>query len=433
MKKLFGFFLLFFIVSNIAQAQFEISAQLRPRAEMDNGTFTPRNDSTATAYYISQRSRIKLNYNTDKFEMRFSLQDVRVWGNGNIYTSTGVFASTHSVDIYEAWFKIKFGSSTNLVIGRQELKYDDQRLISWRNWSQFGLTYDALVFNHKKKDWEINVGLSYNNMINENNGKPMYGGELFNSNNLMKSFNFVRVNKKFSEKLSATFIATGAGYQKANNPDVLYMMGTFGLWAKYKTGGFEAKANAYYQMGKAQSGKEVSAYMFTINPSYRTGAFKFGVGLDYLSGDDASGSDYLSKVKTFNKMYGAVFAYYGNMNYYSYMPGSTKNGGLVDIYPNVEFTFEKKHVLRGYYHFFSLANQIMLNATLVEDQDLGQEFDLMYIYKYSKELTLQAGLSYYFTTETLERAKGVEVGNVSSPYWAWLMLTFKPTLFTSKK
>jgi len=414
------------------KAQFTISAQLRPRAEMNNGAGTPFNDSVSTFYYITQRSRLNLDYITDKYEMRFSLQDVRVWGNGDIYSSTGVYSSTNSVDIYEAWFKIKFGSSSDLTIGRQELKYDDQRLIAWRNWNQYGLTYDAVVFNHKNDGWEVNAGLSYNNMMNSNNGKPVFGGELFNSNNLMKSFNFLRIKKAFSEKFSASFTATGAGYQKTTDPNVMYMMGTAGLWAGFKSGGFEATANAYYQFGKAQSGKKVSAYLLTLNPTYTAGSLKFGVGMDYISGDDATNSDYEEKVKTFNKMYGAVFAYYGWMNYFSYMPESTKNGGLIDIYPNAELKFAEKHSLRGYIHLFSLANKIMLGNEVLDDRNLGQEFDLMYTYKHSKELSLQAGFSYYFTTETLERVKGVEVGNTGSPYWAWVMLTFKPMLFTTK-
>ncbi|MCF8364355.1 MAG: alginate export family protein [Bacteroidales bacterium] len=433
MKKIFLIVALNLFVFTAVEAQFSISAQLRPRAEMDNGVSSPRNDTGNTQYYISQRSRINLDYNADKFQMRFSLQDVRIWGNGDIYSSTGIFSSTNSMDIYEAWFKIKFGTKSDLTIGRQELNYDGQRLIAWRNWNQYGLTYDAVVFNHKNNSWDINAGLSYNNMMNVSNGRLLESGELFNSTNLMKMFNFLRIKKTFSDKLSASFIATAAGYQKSSDIHVLYLMGTAGAWAAYKSGNFEASANAYYQFGKAQSGKKVSAYMLTFDPKYKTGRLKFGAGIDYISGDNATSSDYGEKVKTFNIMYGAVFAYYGWMNYYSFMAGSTKNGGLLDVYPNIEFSFGNNHKLRSYFHFFSLANAIQLGGGVIDDKSLGQELDFMYIYNYSKDLTLQAGVSYYFSTETLEKVKGVEVGNISSPYWAWIMLTFKPTLFSTKQ
>jgi hypothetical protein len=433
MKKTLIILFISLVSIQYVDAQFSVSAQLRTRAEMDNGAGRPLADTANTFYYLTQRSRINLDYNSDKYQMRFSLQDVRVWGNGDIYTSTGIFSSTNSVDIYEAWFKIKFNKGADLTIGRQELKIDDQRLISWRNWNQFGLTYDAVVFNKKHNNWDVNVGLSYNNMINARTGGPIFDSELFNSNNLMKTFNFARVKRKFSDNFSASLIATGAGYQKTNDPGVIYMMGTFGAWASFKAGGFEGTANAYYQFGKGQSGKEVNAYMFTVNPGYRTGNIRLGIGLDYLSGDDAESSDYLQKERTFNQMYGAVFAYYGWMNYFSYMKSSTRSGGLMDIYPNVDVKLAEKHRVRGYFHLFSLANKVQIGETVLDDQNLGQELDLMYIYSHTKELDVHVGFSYYFATETLEQVKGMTPGETKSPYWAWVMLTFKPTLFTTAK
>ncbi len=131
-------------------------------------------------------------------------------------------------------------------------------------------------------------------------------------------------------------------------------------------------------------------------------------------------------------MYGAVFKYYGWMNYFTYMKASTKNGGLTDIYPNIKFMINKKHAIDACYHFFSLANSVALGSDIIDDKNLGSELDLRYTYKIMPELNLQAGFSCYFVTESLEKIKGVGVGDSSSPYWAWVMLTFKPTLFTSK-
>lgn len=429
MKKQILFLVIMLVVAGSATAQFSISAQLRPRAEMNNGALSPISDTMSTFYYVTQRSRISLDYKTEKFRTRFSVQDVRIWGDGNVYSGTGMFASTNTINVYEAWFRIKFGSSSNLTIGRQELKYDDQRIFAWRNWNQYGLTYDALVFNHEKNGWELNIGLAYNNMMNAGNGKPEFGGDLFNSTNLMKTLNFVRLKRDFSEQVSASLYAIGSGFQKHNDPAVIYLTGTFGGRAAVNTGNFEATANVYYQMGKAQSGKKVSAYNFAIEPAYRFGKLRVGAGFDYVSGDDATASDYGEKERTFNKFYGAGFSYYGWMNYFTYLKSSTKNAGLVDIYPNLEYGFLQKHKLRGYLHFFSLANPVLIGNAVIEDQQLGQELDLMYIYKYSKELTLQAGFSYFFATDTLEQIKGFAPGTTATPYWTWVMLTYTPTLF----
>lgn len=420
------------VAAGSVHAQFSISAQLRPRAEMDRGVTKPLNDTMSTFYYVTQRTRISLDYNQPRYQMRFTLQDMRVWGDANVYTPTGSFANTNSLNVYEAWFKIRFGQYSQLTIGRQELKYDDQRLIAWRNWNQYGLSYDAAVFDYVKNDLEINAGISYNNTINQQAGKPSFESNLFDATNMIKSLGFVRLHHKISEAVSASAMITAAGYQKNADPRIIYLMPTAGIWLGINSGIVDATFNAYYQTGHAQSGKEVSAFMLTANPGVRAGKFRLGAGIDYISGDDASDKDYGLKEKTFNQMYGAVFAFYGWMNQYSYMKSSTANGGLIDIYPNIETNFNKQHTARLYFHFFNLANDVMIDGLLIDDKNLGQELDLMYIYKYNADLMLQAGFSYYFITDTFERVKKYDIGHTQSPLWGWVMLTFKPTIFTTQ-
>ena len=425
-------FITLIFLPGIAFSQFKISAELRPRFEMDNGTFKPRPDSVNTMYYVSQRTRIKFELNREKYQFKLSLQDVRIWGNGDIYTSTGVFGSTGGVDIQEAWFRLKLRGHSQLTIGRQVLKLDGQRLIAGRNWNQFGLAYDALVYNLKKSGWDFTVALSYNNNMSVNSGKVIAGGELFNENNIIKTLNFLHLKRSFNKNLSASIIVIGAGYQQTDNPAVIYMTGTYGLWLKYAKGKFDLSTNAYIQNGKAQSGKDVFAYMLTLHPGITFQKIRIGLGGDYISGDNANDNDYGTKEKTFNKMYGAVFKYYGYMNYYSYMKASTANGGLVDIYPNINLTVGSKHTIAGFYHKFYLANPVLVGGAVIDDKDLGSEVDLMYTYKILDEVKLQAGFSYYFTTETLKEVKHVSATEVNSPYWAWVMITFSPELFSSK-
>ncbi|MDB4304047.1 alginate export family protein, partial [Desulfosarcina sp.] len=358
--------------------------------------------------------------------------DVRIWGSEDIATPTGVFGSTSGLDIYEAWFKLRVGEKSEFTIGRQAILLDDQRLVSGRNWNQYGLTYDALLYNFKTNGWNLNVAVSYNNTLANKVGMPYEDETIFNSTNRMKSFNFIHLKKKFNEHISASAIVIGSGFQKMNDQRIVYLTGTYGLWTGINVAGFDANVNVYYQNGAAQSGKEVNAYMFTLNPGYTISKFRIGVGIDYFSGDDANNSDYGTSERTFNRFYGAVYKYNGNMNYYTYIKGSTKNGGLMDLYPNLTFKATKKHIVSAYYHLFSLANSVKLGTEIVDDKNLGSEVDLIYTFKQSKELNIKAGISYYFTTESLEKIKGYGSGNIQSPYWGWVMLTFKPTLFTSK-
>ena len=433
MKAILRFIVLsaLILIPSVILAQFTISAELRPRFEMDNGAVRPKADSLSTLYFATQRTRLRFDFVKEKYQLRLTIQDVRFWGTGDIYSSTGVFGSTGGLDIHEAWFMLKLCDNSNLTIGRQVLKLDDQRLVATRNWNQWGVAYDAISYNLVKNKWNLDVAVSYNTNSEINSGKPSIDDELFNKNNLMKTFNFIYLKRTFNESLQASLMAIGAGYQSAANQSVIYMMGTYGLWLNYQKGVFDISTNLYYQNGKAQSGKDVSAYMATLHPGITVSKVRIGLGGDYISGDNAENDTFGEKERTFNKMYGAVFKYYGYMNYYSYMKASTRDGGLVDIYPNVKIPIKGKHVITAMFHKFYLANPVFFGEEVSSDQDLGSEIDLMYTFKAMKELVVQGGFSYYFTTNTLEQLKGVGSVEAKSPYWAWVMLTFTPQLFSA--
>jgi hypothetical protein len=419
-------------IPGIIIAQFSVSAELRPRFEMDNGAFKPRPDSMSTSYYVTQRTRLKFDFKKEKYQLRLTLQDVRFWGTGDLYTSTGVFGSTGGLDIQEAWFRLKLCDNSNITIGRQVLQFDDQRLIATRNWNQWGVSYDAVSYSFLKNDWNLNIAVSYNTNANLTNGKFVQDTEFFDHKNLMKTFNYIHVKKSFNENLRASLLAIGSGYQSSLSNSVIYMMGTYGLWLSYNKGVFDISTNLYYQNGKAQSGKDVSAFMATLHPGVTVKKIRLGLGGDYISGDNANNEDFDEKERTFNKMYGAVFKYYGYMNYYSYMKASTANGGLIDLYPNIKVPIKEKHSITALYHKFYLANPVFIGGDVSDNEDLGSEVDLMYTFKAMKELVVQAGVSYYFTTNTLKQIKKLDGTDINSPYWAWVMLTFKPQLFSTK-
>jgi hypothetical protein len=225
-------------------------------------------------------------------------------------------------------------------------------------------------------------------------------------------------------------IATG--YTRENNPEIIYLTGTYGLYTNVSFDHFEMPVDAYYQNGKAQSGKDVSAFAFGLSPKVLLGPVKIGVGADYLSGDDANNADYNEKERTFNKFYGAGFKYHGWMNYYVYIKGNTKNGGLVDIYPNISWKISPQHKLDAQAHFFSLANSVRIADDIINDKNLGTEIDTRYTFTLKEDFSLNVGFSYYFTTDTFIKVKAGEMANIRQPYWVWTMLTYTPKIFSSE-
>lgn len=438
MKNKIYFTLVFSMLSALGlQAQFEISAELRPRFELNNGYANVPTNQTEPTYFVSQRSRINLNFNQEKYRMYFSLQDVRVWGADNIATGTGSLMNTGSTGIHQVWAEFDMFKNSRIRVGRQELKYDDQRLLAGRNWNQYGQTYDALLYSYKRENWQFDVVLSYNNDASKGSSAG-FGDNNFDVDPIgrrLRTLNFIYIKNQITDEFSLSMLNLLTGYQADTASSTTYLMATQGFFAEYKKNAFTGKFNAYYQYGKTQSGMDVSAYMLTAEVDYKARKLSIGVGIDYLSGQDAgnTNTDYTKKYHAFDLLYGGRYARYGNMNQYL-VPGSTGNGGLIDIYPKLAYHFTPKSTISATYHFFSLATKIDEpggNLTLLEGS-LGGELDMIYAHKFSKEIVLSTGLSVYNTNDTFAKMKAILPDNIKTPVWGWLMLTFKPTLFSSK-
>src|SRR6056297_3059509 len=153
MKNIIFVFLVLLFLSSTLKAQFSIDTELRPRIELRHGYKQLPVEDNEAAYFISQRSRLNLNYTEEKYRMGFGIQDVRVWGDEDIYSSTGVKGNNASLDLYQAWLWLKLGTNSFVKIGRQSWNYDNQRLLSGRNWGQHGLDYDGVLYGYKKNNF----------------------------------------------------------------------------------------------------------------------------------------------------------------------------------------------------------------------------------------------------------------------------------------
>lgn len=125
--------------------------QLRPRLELD----TARDGAPDTeGWFVSQRSRLGMHAEAPRFLGRVVLQDVRVWGTESDtlkdYTADGF-------DVHEAWAKAKLGGGTQLTIGRQELNFDEQRLVGAVDWAQQARAFDAARLSWGQGPWSGEV------------------------------------------------------------------------------------------------------------------------------------------------------------------------------------------------------------------------------------------------------------------------------------
>lgn len=431
-KTILLLFVLSLSFTSFSKAQLTISGEFRTRGEANHGLVTLPTEFSETAFFVSQRTRLNLKYNNEKFTAFFSLQDVRLWGQEDLVSKTGVNYSSIGTDISQAWFNWKFAKNWGLKTGRQFWSYDDGRILSGRNWNQTGLSWDAFLVHLDKDDFHFHFGSSINNTWTSfDKINFMTEGNLFEMpiGNRIKYYNFIWFNFQINHSLQLSINNHMSSYLAANTKSTIYSMITQGFYAEYKGEGILAKGEAYYQYGINGFGEDVSAYMASVSAKYSLGSIQLGAGFDYLSGDQDS-----KNYNAFDVMYGGRHKFNGWMNYYN-LALNTKNSGLIDIYPNIQWMLNKKHQLSATYHVFNLEQDLSLpdgGDYSYLNKDIGGELDMNYTYNFDKSFHINAFFSYYWATETTEFIKNIPKGTSTSPFWFSVMLTYKPELFSTE-
>jgi hypothetical protein len=433
MKKAILFCALFLMVISDITAQFTLKAEFRPRFEYRGGYGQILSEDEKPVFLVSQRSRLSAYYLTGIYSFGFGIQDVMLWGDEDLYTSTGVFGSKASIDLNEAWFGIRPYEKGNIKIGRQYWAYEDERLLSSRAWNQSEIKYDAVLFQHAEKQLKFDVGLSWNNDIDRNLGNEYPSGK-------MKSMNFVFVRKDFNEWLHATVMALASGFTASDSTTDINWLGTYSAYLGVKKGPLSGLASGFYQAGKNRKGLSTNAYMFALSGDYLfKQKYSVGAGIDYLSGHDQHSADsaYLEKAHAFDIFYGTRHGVFGHMDLFNNLPKSTDNGGLIDIYLRLKWIPVPSIKIGADFHFFSLQNNVKdkTSETIAYlSKALGQEVDLNVSWDISKILNVKGGYSFFLVTESMEKLQGIEPGNSRFPTWVWVMVTVKPVFFdTSQK
>jgi hypothetical protein len=172
-KVLKSMSLILFAVLSLSKAssQLTLSGQVRTRTEYRNGLGTLKPKGNDAAFFTSQRSRLTFNYKASRVILQASVQDVRVWGQD---ASTISNADGNKLGIHEAWAEIILANKKDssfrkqsaeyfaLKIGRQELLYDDSRLLGNLDWLQQARRHDAAVLKFQNKGWQLDAGFAFN-------------------------------------------------------------------------------------------------------------------------------------------------------------------------------------------------------------------------------------------------------------------------------
>jgi len=426
-----------------SRAQLAISAQIRPRAEFRNGQGAPLPKDVQPAIFISQRTRLNLSYAMPRLKLGLSLQDVRVWGQDVSTINATTTQNNNGLMLHEAWAEILLSDtatktySFSVKIGRQELIYDDQRLLGNLDWLQQARRHDAAVLKFENKVYVLHLGAAFNQNQQNASGtiyNPLPPGNYpasTNSGTMYKSMEFLYAQRKLT-KGTISFLYFADQFSKYH-PDSsgnlkIYQTGawsrnTTGFYFNNSFGNLQATASAYYQFGKNANGQNINAILLSGSLQYQlTKQFFAGGGIDYTSGGANA-----SKTNSFDPLYGTPHKFWGLMDYF-YAASPFGNGGLSDYYIKTKLKPSENFWLTADLHQFSSAAKVTVPSDPANTKkSFGQEMDIVGSYNLTKQISFEAGYSHFFCTSLLTSPSVKNIPNAKNGAdWAYLMINIRP-------
>ena len=382
--------------------------------------------------FLLGRTRMIVDYSRPYLQAHAVIQNMAVWGT----------SGEKALNLYEGWVKMTAKNGLFAQVGRIALSYDDERIIGTNDFAMAALSHDVLRVGYEGYGHKVHAILGYNQNA-ENVYKSTYYAGGSQAYKTMQTVWYHYDVPKFP--LGASLLFMNMGLQDgglgndSKSPSTVYQQ-MYGGYVNYHPKHLTLEGAYYKQSGKYvdplanQTGK-VDAWMAsvkaTFNPSDNYG---FTLGYDYLSGDDfvpvlqpgQMGMVLHDVLKGFTPLYGSRTKFYGMMDYFyesAYTNGFTP--GLQNTFVGVNGRPFAKFECSATYHYLAVTTELTnLNRTL------GHSVDVTAQYRFTKDISLTAGYTMMFGTETMDRLKQ---GNSSkTARWGWFSLVISPSLFTTR-
>lgn len=411
--------------SMVHNNKFTIDAQLMTRGEIRKGGLPEVNGKIEDrANFIFGRSRLILNYEKPWLETRLTAQHSSVWGQ----------KGSGTLNIYEAWVMLKSKMGMFAQVGRQELNYDDERILGRNDWAMAALSHDVLKVGYEGHGHQAHAILAYNQRA-----ENMRGGTTYRSDEGAQPYKTMQTIwyhydvPRVPLGVSLLFMNIGMEEAEATDPTLRFQQ-LIGGYIKYSPHKWKLEGSFYYQMGKDEFNIPIKAYMGSLKTTFQPSHFySLFAGYDYLSGDDnpvvpkngTLGMAQHKEVNGFTTIYGSHHQFYGAMDFFyvsAFYGGYTP--GLQNLFVGGTYSPMKNLSLTANYHYLSVASKLS-----EAKRSLGHEIELSASYNILKEAKISMGYTYMNGTSTLERLQRVE--GKANLQWGWIMLSVNPRIFTS--
>lgn len=430
MKKYIYIILICWWSTSNAQ-ELTISGEIRPRTEHKN--YLAGHTTLKPIWIATQRTRLRMDYNNKqkRFATRITFQDARVMGNTD-QQSTG---NNNTLGLYEGWAEIFFMEKISLRIGRQEIYYDDERILGQSNFGQAGRSHDAVLLRYRNK-WKIDIG----GAIHNNTSKLSQSYEIPYGLNNYKNMQLFHAERQWEKlRIGMLFFNNGIEYTQAADPnnansqeeqEVIYNQ-TFGADIKWKLSKNITFRNiGYHQMGYDHEKRKVNAYNIKSTVEWRTTNKKLGItaGVDYFSGNPQGASP--DENRSFTTLYGAALLHLGMAGIYllPYKQGQfSYNNGVVKYLAEVKWRYNKWIIWNRLYAYNSEHSLPKIQGQQL-DKFLGIEEELFLIYRFNKNITFQGIIGLFNMSDNTKQGLGYNTFN-DWQQWYIFEVSIRPTFF----
>lgn len=305
-----------------------------------------------------------------------------------------------SLDLQNAFvdlvLPLEEGMTATARVGRQELLFGRQRLVSPLPWANSQRSWDAAraILNGEK--WRADA------FVSRFAATEKYD---FNDWDPGPDFHGVYATRRLGEAQPLTL----DGYWLYLDADSATFAAATGVERRHTIGarlagpiagsGFDFDTEASYQFGDFADG-DISAWMFAAELGYTFAELdttpRVHVAFDYASGDDDPGA---GDLKTFNQLFPLGHAYFGGMDFIG-------RQNIIDLSVGLSLKPAKSVTLSSSVHFFWLASDddalynpggaVVRPASASADREVGQEVDVVATWRVDRHLTLEGGYSHFF-------------------------------------
>ncbi len=330
-----------------------------------------------------------------------------------------------NLDLQNAFADLVFDLADNATltarVGRQELLFGKQRLVSPLPWSNSKRTWDAARAILKVDNWRIDGFFSRYAAVQKYD---------FNDWSIGPDFFGVYAAGKIGDPkkpwdLDLYWLALDADRVAFNGTTGHENRHTLGarLGGPFGDSGFDADLEGSYQFGSLGTA-DIAAYSIASQLGYTIPVEnltpRIYVGLDYASGDNTPAD---GKAQTFNQLFPLGHAYFGFMDFVG-------RQNIVDLSTGLSIKPVSSLTLRADLHFFWRAStdDALYNAGggvvraggLSTSREVGQEFDITATWKVDHHLEIEGGYAHFFAGDFLSTS-----GPSDDMDWVYLQATFK--------